>query len=843
MSNTLSGQPRETPLQRQESSPGKCSIHTPNYGQRESMSKQKSSAILNRRVFKSLNLLYSFTFPLSPVTRRYLEITDMQNSNEARNRTEAPIPAPSLSESMPSRPKAFIGPAIRPGNTRVATSHNRTLSDQPISSTPRAPLTHMRSVTAAHPREPTLPPSTSTQTQGGKDSGSAAPVVPSTPAKAGSQHTGTIRREGRRPAVAGGLSYASGMRVEVLRSASTRTMRSKPRPKEEDTLAALIAEEQRERERALEIPLPDSDSEEELPFDLPSRPILGSASAPQISRWGDSNTKITALVNEQGATPVETSSSQPVPSSSISYQQRTKTNPLGTSHPKMPNGHTSQREKIHQILTASQEREKNAENIASSSAGLVNGEDGGPDEVAGSFRPSAIDATEPTSQSTLVTVVKSEVPLRKPHLPPAQIISRAPGFKPRRGRDGAAVVQDQDGVSVQGSEQPRKVSAFGVPTVITIPSKSIPPVQPAAKRTTARSNVSTTSKARPPVDSTSVRSVSSSRPPSAQSGIRATSATGQRAAVGAKPKASAPVTASKPEAPKAEARSRNATGTTTSQIAKQKPPVRRAGTGFVPTSKLRGANTTAPGAQKSLRGENKAAAVPVEADIAARIPLPPTPDPGTASEGASDAATLVPLPTSPVLEAQSAAISSISEASLPPAEPVPTAALGTSAGINSSEGHIVLDNGFPTIESIKARLSDVLEEAKSMARHGSPALSTSSSVGDSSKTGFQNPLFEREVDTEFKLTDLDSLPQPPAIALITPNEHPSSEVNGVTYINGDQDPRRLDADSLTAATSLTHSFASAVESATEHPGPTKPSDAQKGLRAALTDKGINVDLE
>jgi len=266
---------------------------------------------------------------------------------------------------------------------------------------------------------------------------------------------------------------------------------------------------------------------------------------------------------------------------------------------------------------------------------------------------------------------------------------------------------------------------------------------------------------------------------------------------------------------------------------------------------LRGTATVTPGPQKSLRGETKPAAVSVEVEVAARIPLPPTPDPGAVSEEVSDVATLIPLPTSPALEAATGVISSISSASLPPVEPIPIVETLSPAGITASEERNLLDNGFPTIESIKARLSDVLQEAKSMARRGSPTPSSSGAVADFSKAALQDlsPESEGQEDVEFKLTDLDAVPQAPEISLVASNDLPELRENGIAHVNGDlgqQDRRHgLDADRLTVAPSLAQSFVTAVETTAEYSGPTKPGDrdAQKGPRVALTDKGINVRLD
>ena len=298
----------------------------------------------------------------------------------------------------------------------------------------------------------------------------------------------------------------------------------------------------------------------------------------------------------------------------------------------------------------------------------------------------------------------------------------------------------------------RKVSAFGAPAIITVkaapplPLVPLPNVMPVnrgppstvAANTGANANTNgntkslatkksiiqpsgkptattVTATATASSTSTSSRAVSA---PSHQASTTSSTASKSRVVSQAAPSSksskstSIPASASTPASSTATApppvpRIRNATGMTTSQMLKQKPSVHKGG--FVPVSKLRGAKTVsnlkAPPAPRpgAVTSASRGAAKAPEPEVAAQVPLPPSPK--------SQPAALA-LVASEGVATPMAAVEPVRQA-----EPEPA---------------------FPTLENIKARLSVVdVSVAQTQAHHGQSqtqmkgrSVSTSSAGGE-----------------------------------------------------------------------------------------------------------------
>ncbi|KAF8322201.1 hypothetical protein DL93DRAFT_2223792 [Clavulina sp. PMI_390] len=269
-----------------------------------------------------------------------------------------------------------------------------------------------------------------------------------------------------------------------------------------------------------------------------------------------------------------------------------------------------------------------------------------------------------------------------------------PSFRPHRAAEGGA-----------SSSQPRKVSAFGAPAIVTTvkPVAPPPPALAASAKggkhsehaqgsSNAASARSTSSRAAPSKASSTLRSATPTGAPPAPSASTSTAPAPAKLATAPKPRVAPPQakpapsksTVTRPEEPKAarEPRQRAPGGMTLSQLAKQKPPVQRAG--FQPTSKLRSARSNA-----NLKG------------AAAPIPRNPTAAVKKVSKDAAvvaaEVAAEVPLPPSPKLGAKD--IPPTAEAPLPS-----SASLGPTTASPSKAG---TDQAYPTLESLRDCLSDV----------------------------------------------------------------------------------------------------------------------------------------
>lgn len=339
-----------------------------------------------------------------------------------------------------------------------------------------------------------------------------------------------------------------------------------------------------------------------------------------------------------------------------------------------------------------------------------------------------------------------------------------PSFRPRRAGG-------ETSTPTAAPSQPRKVSAFGAPSIVTTTVKPppVPVVVPANPKTSKPAALALVSQGRPTASSTSSRSVSGQTPPytaptpsplptstsapNVPAAPKATSGSKNRvvstpaSSTSIKPSNQGRTNAAPSAAPAPsmrEPRIRNATGMTMSQMMKQKPPVHK--NGFMPTSKLRSGKSTTtiasaarsgasatPPVPKLPAGAKKDAKVPVPAEVAAVVPLPPSPKLAPASLLPVD----VPLPPSPEVS-RAIAARPAEKPRAPPAEPA-----------------------FPTIESIKERLSDVLAFSDVHPETGDlptaePVVARSASVPDAVLPTHSTP----EEEPEFTLSDLETpLPQ------------------------------------------------------------------------------------
>ena len=408
-----------------------------------------------------------------------------------------------------------------------------------------------------------------------------------------------------------------------------------------------------------------------------------------------------------------------------------------------------------------------------------------------------------------------------------------PSFRPRRG--GAKVDLSANN-HTQPQAQARKVSAFGAPAVITtVQPVGAPPAPvgppPAAGTTTrgAPKNKPTLHIMAPPgTGSRSAASSVSSRSVSAHIAVAVAAA---NSAVGpgnaesvshpSKPAGSSRVVSNPaPSAPKPtlthktdrppkpathnhEPRIRNATGMTLSQLLKQKPPVHKKG--FAPTNKLRSAKSSANlkgavlSAQKQQPPSFDQKSSKVEPEIVACVSLP------SSSEGevAHPPPVGVPLPPSPVVAA---------------------AQLDVGLTLEESQHHT-----FPTIESIKERLSDVL---------GSQSPSSDSALACSVALAVAPiPCVHGRTESEPELTlnDLELLPHTPPTLIST------QAVSIIEDLGGSDDP------DITPIAETGVALASEFIIPASHPSSPAKTGAEKlsrelEMRTVLREVGTNMDL-
>jgi hypothetical protein len=355
-----------------------------------------------------------------------------------------------------------------------------------------------------------------------------------------------------------------------------------------------------------------------------------------------------------------------------------------------------------------------------------------------------------------------------------------PSFRPRRG---GANVGSSTTSRTQPQSQARKVSAFGAPAIITKVQPIVaPPVHSASAvamgittKGAPKNKPSLHTIGLPGTGSRSAASSISSRSVSAHASVTvvaANSTVGPNEAESAPhfsktvassrdrvvsnpvPTTSKSTVTQKTDPPlpvaaaKHETRARNATGMTLSQLLKQKPPVHKKG--FVPTSKLRGAKSNAnlkgaiPSAQKQHQHQHLPPAEKssnAEPEMAARMPLPPSPK--------GEAAHLLPA-----------------EIPLPPS-PVPAAAqVDGRIGPAHEEPH----HSFPTIESIKERLNEVLGP-ESLSSDTVLACSAALSEGEATVPIFCTPVLSaaESEEPEFTLDDLEIPPRTPDSMVSVPS--------------------------------------------------------------------------
>lgn len=415
-----------------------------------------------------------------------------------------------------------------------------------------------------------------------------------------------------------------------------------------------------------------------------------------------------------------------------------------------------------------------------------------------------------------------------------------PSFRPRRG--GEATTPSST------TTQPRKVSAFGAPAIITTTVKvpPVPPIPATNTKPTKPAVQASASQSRPPAASSSSRSISghnssstiSSRPlpasvsasnvpvtlkavPSSKTRVVSTpgSSTSSRN-VGGEKTGGADAAAVAP--PKREPRARNATGMTTSQMLKQKPPVQRTGSGA--SSKLRGAksvmnlasatkNGTAPPVPKlpvnsQAKGTQKAQ--PVAAEVAAYVPLPPSPKLEANKLLPAD----IPLPTSPLLEAAELC--------------------GTVSVAEERLRNRPLEPAFPTIESIKERLSDVLGTSDAVTEGNGAAFAepTIPEGSDAPEIGFAVPVTPQD-EPEFTLSDLEI---PPPVSTET------ADLVSVAPIAADA-PEVFEAADFEAVDALEEPATVFVHSSSPVLSLDKDADGEKVHRSELEGRVVLGDVE
>lgn len=419
-----------------------------------------------------------------------------------------------------------------------------------------------------------------------------------------------------------------------------------------------------------------------------------------------------------------------------------------------------------------------------------------------------------------------------------------PSFRPRRGGTKVDVSTNS---RTQSQAQARKPSAFGAPAIITTVQPIAAPSVHAAPVVATGAVTKGVSKGKPMLPAmTQSRAGSKSAASSVSSRSVSAHASGQVAADPAvdfnngdgashssKPaaglrgrvvsnpaaKASKSTSAQKTDqsfpsvANKPEPRTRNATGMTLSQLLKQKPPVHKKA--FVPTSKLRSAKSNAnlkgaiPSAQKPHHASvgRESSNSNVEPEVAARVALPPSPKGRTANLPPAEA----PLPPSPVAAA---------------------AQSDMSAGLVHEEP---LHPSFPTIESIKERLSEVL---------GSQSLSSNTATTHSAQpyegvaiapTSCTPTPLVTESEPELTLDDLQIPRCPPDTIVGTP------AVSAIEDISAGND---LEVAAI-ASFDVLHGEELVVPGS--HPSLHAETPAEKPLRelearTVLGEVGVNMDL-
>ncbi|KAF8332746.1 uncharacterized protein EI90DRAFT_3122481 [Cantharellus anzutake] len=755
-----------------------------------------------------------FAQPLSPTTRRYLDINDSTNTAAVAQPLKATSHIHSAS-GVNVRTKydevgASGGASTR---SRPLASHARTLSGPAAPASTRAPA--QRSVTqGAAPRPPSRPPSRPESRHNPRPpSHAAAPVyrdaataepLPPPEVLSGRLDPTLVQQERQVDAVFPSLPGSGAYRTETReRRPPSRTGRPvapkfKPTRKEKDVLDELLRAEDRQRgsrtRHPRETPLPDSDSESDFGANIAapsSRLHPTSKSRPHVAEPNVAMS-IPAQLGEVPKSSVNVVDLIPQPNvvAAIGPCRSYSGAELETTESEKPQQSGADAVTIDQVTCPPG---RNARICDDSDAGTNSGGSTGINSNA------RVAARAPGHAST-----KPEATRRPVYL---NLVHRAPGFRPTPSRD--ARVEKVKVAIADAPEpliQPRKASKFGVAAVVAVPGKpaldskqdSVPnsfegPMraaeQPILKQ---KKSVSTLS-----AKVTASRSASGPSAPKSVSSVSSTSSAKIRQTTSTKPFASSQTpplpplppaftvtsiplrstaqpsklaaSATNPVGP--EGRTRNATATTASQAAKQKPPVRRPG--FVPSSKTRPVSGPAPGPHR-LR---KTASITVskktpEVQMAVNIPLPPSP-----KMDAAPTAPQVPLPRSLKPVGAQPVVTETREIleSMPLREPAESDPLTSKDRPPLFTPPIP---NFPTIESLKTRLSDVLEnnERQSLAPAGLPihALSVKMVPGGEGEQGalHTEALQIEEIDEgEFRLAELEVVETQPAVS--APASHAS----------------------------------------------------------------------
>lgn len=617
---------------------------------------------------------FSFVGPLSPTTRRYLDINDNTKVESSKQASQVASSSSARRSPTLSRTRSATSLAARPIPTVM--SHTRTASEQPVQSDSRPTCPPLRTVRSTNFR-----------------SGATSSAKPATQPFFTEQPQQSIEP----------LVYQTNR----PRSAASSLRQDRP---------------------------PSSRSTKE-PEAAPITTDIGLAAEAAVLVPAASTTSTNSLSTTRQNVPPTRERQYPFVSSGFIPKSRREREAEAAVTPLPPSPSSSHLSEVHKPPTSEVVEEPPVSNE--------------PTEPPPAGPPREI---EPVASAQRPTVPSS---VTEKKTAPALVNKFQPSFRPRRGGGNIDLSANS---RTQSQVQARKVSAFGAPAIITkVQPVAAPPVHFApvvAIGTTTKSAPKNKPTLHtiglPGMGSRSAASSVSSRSVSAHAGNNVAAANSvvgpndaesashfsktiasSRGRVVSNPATKSTATQNSEllpaAAPKHETRVRNATGMTLSQLLKQKPPVHKKG--FMPTSKLRGAKSNAnlkgalPSAQRQHQHPSPSeSSSNVESEIAARVPLPPSPKVGIAHPLPAG----IPLPPSPVLAA-------------------------AQVGGRISPGHDEPHHSFPTIESIKERLSEVL-------RPESPSSVLADALSESGATVATCISVPESEEPEFTLDDLE-IPQ------------------------------------------------------------------------------------